>query len=141
MFLVTVVAFFCNIFVSYYKLKAVESILKLKIQKYNFYLVSRTESHPDLSKKPPPSKLMSWRPIGSLLGHMLLVLAFQLFVFFYVQWQPWFVAYEDSESYASYQNSAIFIISMFQYLYLPVVFSKSTPFRKTIFTNCKNLVV
>ena len=53
--------------------------------------VSRTEAFPELSKKPPENKLIAIRPILSLLGHMALILAIQIFTFFYVKWMPWLV--------------------------------------------------
>jgi hypothetical protein len=54
-------------------------------------IVSRTEAFPELYKKPPLNKLIAWRPVGSLLGHMILILGIQLFTFYYVKWQPWYV--------------------------------------------------
>ena len=50
-----------------------------------------------------------------------------------------FVPYEvnEDDDYTSYENMAIFLISMYQYITLAVVFSKGRPYRKTIFSNCK----
>lgn len=97
-------------------------------------------------KNPPPTKLIAFRPIMSLLGHMILILAIQIFVFFYVKWQPWFEAYEDSDnkrdkSFASYENTAVFVVSMFQYLGEAVIFSKGAPYRRSIFSNCKHIIL
>ncbi|CAF0715730.1 unnamed protein product [Brachionus calyciflorus] len=104
------------------------------------FFFSRTEAFPELYKNPPPNKLIAWRPILSLLGHMLLILGIQVFVFFYVKWQPWFEAYEDSDNkreknFASYENTAVFTVSMFQYLAEAVIFSKGAPYRRSIFSN------
>ena len=52
-----------------------------------------------------------------------------------------FVPYEDVEGedyeagYDCYENSAVFIISMYQYIILAVVFAKGKPYRKSMFTN------
>lgn len=105
------------------------------------FFFSRTEAYSELHVKPPLNKLIAWRPIMSLFGHMFLILAVQVMVFFYVRWQPWFEAYEDSDNkkeknFASYENTAVFIVSMFQYLSEAVIFSKGAPYRRSIFSNC-----
>ena len=84
--------------------------------------------------------MIAWRPLGSLLGHMIIILAIQLFTFYYVKWQPWFEAYEDSpnkdeKNFASYENTAVFCVSMFQYISEAVIFSKGAPYRRSIFSN------
>jgi magnesium-transporting ATPase (P-type) len=105
------------------------------------FFFSRTEAYPELHKKPPQNKLIAWRPILSLFGHMFIIGAIQIFVFFYVKLQPWFEAYEDSENkkeknFSSYENTAVFTVSMFQYLAEAVIFSKGAPYRRSIFSNC-----
>jgi cation-transporting ATPase 13A3/4/5 len=79
------------------------------------YAFSRTEAFPDLANKPPESKLIALRPITSLLGHMSLILAIQIFTFYFVRIMPWFQAYEDSnnkdeKNFSSYENTAIFFV-------------------------------
>ena len=71
---------------------------------------------------------------------MIIILAIQLFTFYYVKWQPWFEAYEDSpnkdeKNFASYENTAVFCVSMFQYISEAVIFSKGAPYRRSIFSN------
>ncbi len=110
------------------------------------FCFSRTQAYPELDKNPPYSKLMAVRPIASLLGHLLIIIGIQLFTFYYVTWQPWFEAYEDSsnkrdKNFMSYQNSAVFIVSMFQYLGEAVIFSKGAPYRRSIFSNCKFSII
>lgn len=110
-----------------------------------FFLVSRTEAFPELYKKAPLNKLIAWRPIVSLLGHMIIILGIQLFTFFYVKWQPWFEAYEDSDNkreknFASYENTAVFTVSCFQYITEAVIFSKGAPYRRSIFSNCNRII-
>jgi cation-transporting ATPase 13A2 len=65
----------------------------------------------------------------------------QLFAFIYVTWQPWYEPYEESpdedEIYlASYQNTAVFTVSSFQYLMQAVIYSKGSPFRENMLQNC-----
>ena len=105
------------------------------------FVFSQTEPYPDLYKKAPQNKLIGVRPIGSLIGHMFIILAVQLFTFFFIKSQTWFEAYEDSENkeeknFQSYENTALFIVSMYQYVTEAVIFSKGAPYRRSIFSNC-----
>lgn len=93
-------------------------------------------------KIPPSNKLISWRPIISLIGHLIIIVGFQAFSVIYVTWQPWFEKYDDSpnkeeKNFASYENTIVFCLSMFQYISMAIIFSKGEPYRKMIFTNGK----
>lgn len=105
-----------------------------------------TNAYDKLSKDPPLVSLFSVAPVLSILLHMLIQTAAQVFCYFNVQDQPWFVPYEvnEDDDYTSYENMAVFVISMYQYVTLAIIFSKGRPYRKTIFTNylfIANLVV
>ncbi|KAK7085699.1 hypothetical protein SK128_009333, partial [Halocaridina rubra] len=99
--------------------------------------------HTDSYKGPlasylPPSALLSFAPIMSIVIHMLCVIAFQASCFFYVQEQPWFVPFNQTtadEIYAGHENYAVFSVSQFQYIVLALVFSRGPPFRKHFYTN------
>ncbi len=87
---------------------------------------------------------MAWRPLFSFLGQTLIILVIQVSTFYYVKTQPWFEAYEDSDNkdeknFACYENTAVFTVSMFQYITEAIIFSKGAPYRRSIFSNCKNL--
>lgn len=41
------------------------------------------------------------------------------------------------DDYQSYENTAVFSISAYQYIILAIAFSKGYPYRKNMFTNCK----
>ena len=43
----------------------------------------------------------------------------------------------EDEEIVSYENTAVFSVSVYQYIILAVAFSKGMPYRKTIFSNCK----
>ena len=57
---------------------------------------------------------------------------------FFWRFEPFEDTNSDGEEYvyACYDNTSIFIISMFQYITMAVIFSKGFPYRKSIFTNC-----
>jgi len=108
------------------------------------FFFSRTEPYPDLYNKPPQNKLIAVRPIGSLIGHMFIIGAVQLGTYFWVKSESWFEAYEDSDNkdeknFTSYENTAIFLISIFQYITEAIIFSKGAPYRRSIFSNCEHL--
>lgn len=92
----------------------------------------------ELSKKPPPTRLLSLASFWSIFLQMALTLCIQVFVYEMTALQPWFVPFVDpgdETNYYSYQGTALFIVSNFQYISLMLVFSKSHPYRRTIFSN------
>lgn len=99
----------------------------------------RTKSYKgQLAPYSPPASLLSLAPIMSIVLHIMLVIGFQTFCFFYVQEQPWFVPFNSSTSediLAGHENYAVFSVSQFQYIILALVFSRGTPFRRPIYTN------
>lgn len=73
---------------------------------------------------------------------MVIISAIQILTFYFVKSQTWFEAYEDSENkdeknFTSYENTAVFLVSMFQYITEAIIFSKGAPYRRSIFSNCK----
>ncbi|CAF1114816.1 unnamed protein product [Adineta steineri] len=100
-------------------------------------LFSRTSSYPYLDPKPPRTKLISWRPLVSLVGHLGICFAFQAFIFEYVKRQPWYEPFEfnTEKVYISHINTVVFLQSMFQYIWESIVFSRGAPYRRSIFSN------
>ncbi|XP_048250057.1 polyamine-transporting ATPase 13A3-like isoform X2 [Haliotis rufescens] len=97
----------------------------------------RTGPCEELVKELPPFSLIAAAPIMSILAQIAIQLATQVYCFLHVLRQPWFVPYIDNEddNYVSYENSAVFLVSSYQYITLAVAFSKGAPFRKPIFSN------
>ncbi|KAL7637604.1 UNVERIFIED_CONTAM: hypothetical protein RMT77_012333 [Armadillidium vulgare] len=91
-----------------------------------------------LASTPPSSSLISVAPILSIFLHMVLIIFFQTFSFFYVKQQSWYTQVNFTiaeEVFSNYENYAIFSISQFQYIILAVVFSKGPPYRKPMHKN------
>ena len=55
------------------------------------FSVALTGPYSQLAPKPPLVALASPGPITSLIVQTLLSIAFQTFMFFFIQWQPWLV--------------------------------------------------
>lgn len=104
-----------------------------------------TSAYSKLHHEPPLINLFSIGPILTLILQTGIQAAAQVFAYLHVQEQPWFVPFVDNEEdeYESYENTAVFIISAYQYMTLAIVFSKGKPYRNSIFSNyffCGNLV-
>ncbi|CAM1327394.1 Uncharacterised protein g9500 [Pycnogonum litorale] len=103
-------------------------------------LFGRTAARPKLSRKRPLLSLISMTPIVSLLLHVLIIVVFQFSTYFFTKMQPWYVVHNpdpesDDDNYDSFDNFAIFSVSIFQYISIAVVFSKASMYRKSVLTN------
>ncbi|KAG0418795.1 hypothetical protein HPB47_004586 [Ixodes persulcatus] len=105
-------------------------------------LVGRTEPHPVLHKRPPPSSLMGITPLASILSQIVLVIVTQVFALVTLWGQKWYrphVAFDSSnreeEELQCHDNYAVFAVSVFQYITLAVIFSRGRPYRKSILSN------
>jgi cation-transporting ATPase 13A3/4/5 len=102
-----------------------------------------------LYKVPPPTRLLSLASTTSVVGQLMIVACFQVFTFVYTSEQPWFIPYimpvgDVPEDRRSMQGTAIFCVSMFQYITLAIIYSKGLPYRKPFFNNrpmCVSLVL
>ena len=103
------------------------------------FFFGQTEAFPVLDIRAPSNKLIAIRPIASLVFHTFLTFFVQLFAFQYVKLQPWYESFAEEITTAGYlgpyENSAVFTVSLFQYITAGVIFSKGMPYRKNIFTN------
>ncbi|XP_029642002.1 probable cation-transporting ATPase 13A3 [Octopus sinensis] len=97
----------------------------------------RTDAYPEISKELPPSSLVSFPPVLSLIFQTLIQVLIQIICFISVYNQSWFIPYipNEEEEYLSYENAAIFLSSCYQYIIMAVIYSKGRPFRKSIFSN------
>ncbi|XP_055690412.1 polyamine-transporting ATPase 13A3 [Lutzomyia longipalpis] len=94
----------------------------------------------DLVKQTPQNSLISISPLTSIALHLIISIGFQVFAWYHVQAQPWFVpfnatAHADEFDHGCLENYTIFSISCFQYIILAFVFSKGAPYRSSIITN------
>lgn len=93
---------------------------------------------PRLSRKRPTASLVSRKVLTPLLGQITLCILTQAIAFEYVQKQPWYqppVVDKDHSNALNSQNTALFLVSCFQYTLSAVVLSIGKPFRQPMAQN------
>jgi cation-transporting ATPase 13A2 len=95
-------------------------------------------AYPTLSRKRPTANLVSRKVLTPLLGQMVLCILTQFLAWHFVQQQPWYqppvLDPEHSNSLNS-QNTALFLVSCFQYTLSAVVLSIGRPYREPMSRN------
>lgn len=105
--------------------------------------MGRTAAYPRIHPKAPTANLVSKQVLTSLGGQILLTSGFQLVVFFYVRAQEWYkppTIHVDKLKIKNYENTALFLISSFQYILVAAVFCVGPPYRQSIPSNTWLLV-
>ncbi|RZC32699.1 cation-transporting ATPase 13A3, partial [Asbolus verrucosus] len=99
----------------------------------------KTRAYKQLHKRPPMTSLLSFIPLASIILFMVIVVAVQIFAYYFIRTYDWFVPFVfnpvNSTFFSCYENYAVYCVSMFQYIIMAVVFSKGKPYRRAIFTN------
>lgn len=106
--------------------------------------LGNTAASEKLSARMPPSRLMSYSSVASVLGMLLIGVSSQVFIFFNVEAQSWYVPYVESEYVPSMKGTALFSVTSLFYLSLAVVYSPGAPYRKPIYTNwllCSTILI
>ncbi|KAJ9203835.1 hypothetical protein DTO164E3_2189 [Paecilomyces variotii] len=97
-----------------------------------------TGPYPTLSRKRPTADLVSRKVLTPLLGQIVICVLAQFAIFKAVQSQPWFIPPKigkDSPSIENSEDTALFLLSCFQYILTSVVLSVGPPFRQPIISN------
>ncbi|KAJ1344961.1 hypothetical protein BSLG_000476 [Batrachochytrium salamandrivorans] len=106
--------------------------------------MGRTGPHPSIARKRPTASLVSKKVLTSLIGQIGVQASFQFFVFFWVRSQSWYYEGEadmDHQRYASFENTAVFLTSCFQYIIVAVVFTVGPPYQEPVWKNDARLFV
>ncbi|KAI8425683.1 hypothetical protein MSG28_011492 [Choristoneura fumiferana] len=95
-----------------------------------------------LCKIPPLTSLLGLVPLTSLVGQLVLIGVAQYLSYYALTFFPWYErhTYEGEEANKCWENYAIFAVSMFQYIVMPIVFSHGAPYRRSVVTN-KQLMI
>ncbi|CAH8583523.1 unnamed protein product [Schistosoma turkestanicum] len=97
-----------------------------------------THAYPYLSAEPPTMRLLSTVTMISLFGQVIIDFIIQTTAFILIRFQSWYMPlylYSNISDYETYESTAVFIVSAYQYIILAIAFSKGAPYRKSILTN------
>ena len=100
--------------------------------------MGQTGPHPSIHRKRPTASLVSNKVLCSLIAQVILSVFFQAFIFFWVRQQPWYkpgIADIENETYLSFENTVVFLVSCFQYIIVAIVFTVGPPYQATIWKN------
>ncbi|PLN75904.1 hypothetical protein BDW42DRAFT_179820 [Aspergillus taichungensis] len=103
-----------------------------------------TGPYPILSKKRPTADLVSRKVLTPLLGQISISVLTQFIAYKTIQWQPWFKPPRvdlDKSNIANSENTALFLVSSFQYTLASVVLSVGPPFRMPMRSNIPFVIV
>uniref|UniRef100_A0A8R1DK93 Cation-transporting ATPase n=2 Tax=Caenorhabditis japonica TaxID=281687 RepID=A0A8R1DK93_CAEJA len=103
-------------------------------------LFGNTPAFHRLAHTPPPTRLLSVASMTSVVGQLVIMGLTQFTIFYATSQQPWFIPYkapidDEVEDKRSMQGTALFCVSMFQYITLALVYSKGPPYRGSLFAN------
>ncbi|KTW30208.1 hypothetical protein T552_00686 [Pneumocystis carinii B80] len=99
--------------------------------------MGRTKANLRLIKKRPPASLVSKRVIGSLLGHICILLSLQLTVYYLVRIQNWYKKpspLSDLFDISNSDNSSLFLFSCYQYILVALVLNTG-PYCEPVYRN------
>lgn len=94
--------------------------------------------HTPIHPRAPTANLVSCKVLVSLIGQVAICGGFQAWAFYYTRRQPWYVPPEvnpDELNTSNPENSAVFLVSTFQYIIGCLVYTTGYPYRKPIWTN------
>jgi len=103
--------------------------------------VSWAGPSPSLGRKRPTADLVSRKVLVPLLGQMFIVVATQTIVYLAVRRQPWYIPPKIKHKKSNIKNSentVLFLISCFEYIFSGVVLNAGPPFRQPGRQNCKS---
>ena len=105
--------------------------------------VGRTLPYPHIHPKRPTASLVSKKVLSSIIGQIIITSAIQFWAFLWVRSQSWYeppgntLPDQDSDRLqaTNYENTALFLVSCFQYILVAAVFSIGPPYRKQMWSN------
>ncbi|KAJ3537048.1 hypothetical protein NM688_g6744 [Phlebia brevispora] len=105
--------------------------------------MGRTLPYPRIFPKGPTASLVSKKVLSSIIGQVLITSGVQFWAYFWVRSQTWYAPPAptnpneegDKLEARNFENSALFLVSCFQYILAAAVFSIGPPYRKPMWTN------
>ncbi|KAI1462204.1 hypothetical protein F4805DRAFT_409700 [Annulohypoxylon moriforme] len=93
---------------------------------------------PVLSKKRPTANLVSRKVLTPLLGQMIICISIQAAAWLLVREQSWYIpphVNPEKSNIKNSENTALFLVSCFEYIFIGVVMSAGRPFRQPMNQN------
>ncbi|KAF8633276.1 hypothetical protein AX17_004451 [Amanita inopinata Kibby_2008] len=105
--------------------------------------MGRTLPFPKIYPKRPTASLVSKKVLASIIGQVIITSSIQFWAYVWVRKQEWYTpppasdptANGDNLESTNYENTALFLVSCFQYILVAAVFSIGPPYRKPMWTN------
>ena len=100
--------------------------------------MGRSEPYKKLAIKRPTANLVSKKILGSLLGHIAIIIALQAAVYLLVQDRSWHIPpthHADEPNIVSTDNTVLFLLSLFQYTLIAIILSVGPPYRQPMYRN------
>ncbi|SPN98873.1 related to cation translocating ATPases [Cephalotrichum gorgonifer] len=94
--------------------------------------------YPELCKKRPTANLVSRKVLVPLLGHMAIAIVIQAITYLAVRAQPWYIPpiiKHRKPNIRNSENTVLFLVSCFEYIFAGVVLNAGRPFRQPIRQN------
>lgn len=95
---------------------------------------------PVLSKKRPTADLVSRKVLTPLLGQIAICILVQAAAWLIVREQDWYIpplVNPDKSNIDNSENTALFLMSCFEYIFIGVVLNAGRPFRQPMSQNCE----
>lgn len=103
--------------------------------------MGRTRAYSSIHYKRPTASLVSKKVMTSMAGQLSIIMAMQLYVFYWCRRQDWYVAGTidlDEQIYITPENTVLFLTSCYQYLLSAIVFTVGPPYQESIWSNGKS---
>ncbi len=100
--------------------------------------MARTLPYSSIHPKRPTANLVSKKVLISMIGQVFVCSGAQILTFYLTRAQDWYtppVMDPDELNVVNPENSALFLVSSFQYILVAAVFSVGPPYRKPMYTN------
>ncbi|KAJ3138887.1 hypothetical protein HDU90_000792 [Geranomyces variabilis] len=100
--------------------------------------MGRSGAHDKIYKKRPTASLVSRKVLTSLICQVIIQASFQFWIFMWIRRQPFYrppKGHISERLYKSYENTAVFLLSCFQYIAVAVAFCVGPPYRESMWKN------
>ncbi|KAJ3012104.1 hypothetical protein HKX48_006448 [Thoreauomyces humboldtii] len=100
--------------------------------------MGRSGAHSKIYRKRPTASLVSRKVLTSLVSQVVLQAGFQLCAFIWIRHQDFYQppkGHFSERLFKSYENTAVFLVSCFQYLAVAVAFCVGPPYRESMWRN------